>query len=78
MLNPARPPNEQRQRPINAHLYPVLTSFVAIYGAIQIAPIAGTSTSVLKPENVTGKPLNGIGAVAACNGRPGADVVIVD
>ncbi|MCB4377545.1 hypothetical protein [Synechococcus sp. MU1648] len=29
-------------------------------------------------ETVTGKPLNGIGAVAVCNGRPGADVVIVD
>ena len=29
-------------------------------------------------ENVTGKPVNSIGAVAACNGRPGADVVIGD
>jgi hypothetical protein len=29
-------------------------------------------------ENVTGKPVNSIGAVAVCNGRPWADVVIVD
>ena len=29
---------------INAHLCPVLTSFVVIDGAIQIAPIAGTPT----------------------------------
>ena len=63
---------------INAHLCPVLISFVVIDAAIQIAPIAGTSTSVLKPENVTGKPLGGIGAVSVCNGRPGADVVIGD
>ena len=25
---------------INAHLYPVLTTFAVVYGAIQIAPIA--------------------------------------
>jgi len=34
---------------INAHLCPVLISFVVIDAAIQIAPIAGTSTSALKP-----------------------------
>ena len=72
------PSMSQARELINAHLYPVLLIFAVIYGAIQIAPIAGTSTSVLKPESVTGKPLNGIGAVAACNGRPGADVVIGD
>ena len=40
-------------------------------------------SSALQPmretiENVTGKLLNSIGAVAVCNGRPWADVVIVD
>ncbi len=35
--------------PIHAHLYPVLTTFVVIDGAIQIEPIAGTSTRALKP-----------------------------
>ena len=34
---------------INAHLYPVLATFVVIDGAIQIEPIAGTSTRALKP-----------------------------
>ena len=34
---------------INAHLCPVLISFVVIDAAIQIASIAGTSTSALKP-----------------------------
>ncbi len=29
-------------------------------------------------ENVTGKLLNSIGAVAVCNGPPWADIVIVD
>ena len=59
---------------INAHLYPVLATFVVIYGAIQIAPIANQARHfnqcVETIEEVTGKPLNGIGAVAVCNGAP--------
>tara|TARA_B100000085_G_scaffold173630_1_gene158184 strand:+ start:463 stop:720 length:258 start_codon:yes stop_codon:yes gene_type:complete len=59
---------------INAHLYPVLATFVVIYGAIQIAPMANQARHfnqcVETIEEVTGKPLNGIGAVAVCNGAP--------
>ena len=59
---------------INAHLYPVLATFVVIYGAIQIAPMANHARHfnqcVETIEKVTGKPLNGIGAVAVCNGAP--------
>ncbi len=67
---------------INAHLYPVLASFAVIYGAIQIAPIANQARSfnqcVETMEKTTAKSLKGIGAVAICNGRTGADVLIVD
>ena len=59
---------------INAHLYPVLATFVVIYGAIQIAPMANQARyfnqCVETIEEVTGKPLTGIGAVAVCNGAP--------
>lgn len=59
---------------INAHLYPVLATFAVIYGAIQIAPLANQARHfnqcVESIEEVTGKPLNGIGAVAVCNGAP--------
>ena len=59
---------------INAHLYPVLATFVVIYGAIQIAPMANQARHfnqcVETIEEVTGKPLNGIGAVAVCTGAP--------
>jgi|TARA_Y200000002_G_scaffold335037_1_gene302376 hypothetical protein len=67
---------------INAHLYPVLASFAVIYGAIQIAPIANQSRSfnqcVETMEKTAAKSPKGIGAVAICNGRTGADVLIVD
>ena len=59
---------------INAHLYPVLATFAVIYGAIQLAPMANQARHfnqcVETIEDVTGKPLNGIGAVAVCNGAP--------
>ena len=59
---------------INAHLYPVLATFAVIYGAIQIAPLANQARHfnqcVESIEEVTGQPLNGIGAVAICNGAP--------
>ncbi len=59
---------------INAHLYPVLATFAVIYGAIQITPLANQARHfnqcVESIEEVTGKPLNGIGAVAVCNGAP--------
>ena len=59
---------------INAHLYPVLATFAVIYGAIQIAPLANQARHfnqcVESIEEVTGQPLNGIGAVAVCNGAP--------
>ena len=59
---------------INAHLYPVLATFAVIYGAIQIAPLANKARHfnqcVESIEEVTGQPLNGIGAVAVCNGAP--------
>ena len=59
---------------INAHLYPVLATFAVIYGAIQITPLANQARHfnqcVESIEEVTGKPLNGIGAVAICNGAP--------
>ena len=67
---------------INAHLYPVLASFAVIYGAIQIAPIANQARyfnqCVETMEKTTAKSLKGMGAVAICNGRPGADVQIVE
>ena len=59
---------------INAHLYPVLATFAVIYGAIQIAPLANQARHfnqcVESIEEVTGQPLNGIGAVAVCTGAP--------
>ena len=59
---------------INAHLYPVLATFAVIYGAIQITPLANQARHfnqcVESIEEVTGKPLNGIGAFAVCNGAP--------
>ena len=59
---------------INAHLYPVLATFAVIYGAIQIAPLANKARHfnqcVESIEEVTGQPLNGIGAVAVCTGAP--------
>ena len=60
----------------------MLSTFVVIYEEIQIAPLAQQARrfnhSVDTIEKDRGKRLNGIGAVAICNGHRGADVVIVD
>ena len=82
MLNPARQPNEQSHRP---HQCSPLSCAGDLCGDrwSHADRTDRQQSSALQPmretiENVAGKLLNSIGAVAVCNGPPWADIVIVD